>query len=326
MRDIVYIFSEFNDSGLSEASRELFFLAGRLFPAAAITAFAGYHKKGDLETIPAANVYALNSYDDYFPHEWGAQAALLPLPRLFLIPMSPDGMAFAASYAAASALPLNSGVVSLEIISSAENGGGALRVRRFACAGAAMEETELSFPQVLLLHPGLWGSAPLPSCDKPSLRLLEGENRGGNRLETTSLYTASWREMELEEGAIVISGGAGMGSRENFNALYALGEALNAPVGGSRIAEDRGWVEKRQMIGATGRAVEPEAYICWGVSGAIQHCMGIRGAERIVAVNNDAAAAIFHEADLAVCGDAGEIIPLFGQMLEDYILSGSKSR
>ncbi len=116
-------------------------------------------------------------------------------------------------------------------------------------------------------------------------------------------------KVNLKEAPIIVSGGYGVGSKENFDLLYEFADMLGADVGGSRAAVDAGFLEHERQIGQTGVTVRPKLYIACGISGAIQHTAGMDESAMIVSINKDKNAPINKIADYVIVGDLNEVIP-----------------
>jgi electron transfer flavoprotein alpha subunit len=122
-------------------------------------------------------------------------------------------------------------------------------------------------------------------------------------------HPAEARVVNLEEATIIVAGGRGVGSEEGFGPLRELADALGGAVGASRAAADAGWIPYQLQIGQTGKVVKPSLYLGAGISGAIQHRVGMQTAEHVIAINKDADAPIGEFADLFVVGDLFQIVP-----------------
>jgi electron transfer flavoprotein alpha subunit len=116
-------------------------------------------------------------------------------------------------------------------------------------------------------------------------------------------------KVNIKNSPIIVSGGYGVGSRENFNLLFELAEVLGAEVGASRAAVDAGYADHERQVGQTGVTVRPKLYIACGISGQVQHTAGMQESAMIISINNDANAPINKIADYVINGDISEVVP-----------------
>ena len=115
--------------------------------------------------------------------------------------------------------------------------------------------------------------------------------------------------VNLKDAPIIVAGGYGVGSKDNFDLLVELAQLLGGEVGGSRAAVDAGFIEHNRQIGQTGTTVRPKLYIAAGISGAIQHTAGMQDASMIISINNDPDAPINKIADYVINGDIAVVVP-----------------
>jgi len=124
--------------------------------------------------------------------------------------------------------------------------------------------------------------------------------------------------VNLEDAEIIVAGGRGVGSKENFKMIEELAEVLGAELGGSRVTVELNWLDQDRQIGQTGKTVSPKLYIACGISGAIQHLAGMSSSKYIVAINKDPDAPIFKIADYGIIGDVLEILPTLADEIRKF--------
>lgn len=139
---------------------------------------------------------------------------------------------------------------------------------------------------------------------------------GDLRVKLTEVSVPPAGAVDLEGAATIVAGGRGLGSQENFALVEQLAVAVGGAVGATRAVTDLGWRPHYEQIGQTGKTVKPKLYFAVGISGAVQHVVGMQGSETIVAINRDADAPIFKLAQIGMVGDLNELIPALISELE----------
>ena len=216
-------------------------------------------------------------------------------PELILFGFTSDSREVAGRLAAR----LGVGVISNALDISADGGSYVARVPYFGGAKIASYRA-LQRPVIVLLR---------PKSFEPVETVSPVVGPSSRRARIAERVLEAGEQVKLEEATVIVSGGRGMGGPENFPLLEQLATALGGAVGASRAVVDAGWVPYSMQIGQTGRTVRPSLYIACGISGAMQHTVGMKSSKMIVAINKDADAPILRMADLGVVGDALKIVP-----------------
>lgn len=187
---------------------------------------------------------------------------------------------------------------------------GKLLVKRPIYAGKAFSKVAFkSNIQIASVRPNAFNIAePDPEA---SVDVIEVYSDPGNiKSKVIATHLSAGDKVELSEAEIIVSGGRGMKSPENYEILEELSNVLGAAVGASRASVDAGWKSHSQQVGQTGKTVNPNLYIACGISGAIQHLVGMSSSKCIVAINKDPEAPIFKIADYGIVGDLFECVPI----------------
>jgi electron transfer flavoprotein alpha subunit len=152
--------------------------------------------------------------------------------------------------------------------------------------------------------------------DVPAVEDLELPDVGTAEASITESHIEEREGPQLGEASIVVSGGRGLGSADAYELVERLGKQLKAATGATRAIVDAGWVPYAKQVGQTGKTVKPDVYIACGISGAMQHLVGMKDSKTIIAINKDADAPIFSIADLGVVGDVHKVLPQLIEALE----------
>ena len=165
-------------------------------------------------------------------------------------------------------------------------------------------------PQMATLRPKAFPEpAPDDSRSGEKFSLTYDESRFGAKTKVLERVVEGNQEISLTDADIIVSGGRGLRGPENFKLIRDLAQAMGAAVGASRATVDAGWIPYAHQVGQTGKTVNPKLYVACGISGAIQHLVGMQSSKTIVAINRDPEAPIFKVATYGIVGDIFEILP-----------------
>ncbi len=225
-------------------------------------------------------------------------------PRLLMLPATPGSKDIASQLQAKARLGLIANVVDATV----QDGGVQVKVPIF---GGSLETTKTwagNNTAVMLVRPNAF--TPAQDSGKAEVEdITVGIANESLLAKIVERVTEAGADAPLEEAAIIVSGGRGVGGPEHFDVIESLAKALGGAVGASRAAVDSGWIAYSHQVGQTGKTVKPALYIACGISGAIQHKVGMQTSDVIVAINKNADAPIFQFADFGVVGDLFQIVP-----------------
>jgi electron transfer flavoprotein alpha subunit len=234
---------------------------------------------------------------DFRPGAWAeALAPHLTDEQIVVLPASPDGRDLAPRLASL----LQRSFYGLAMAVSPS------RIDLIRRAGTELHSFEPPAAFVATLQPGVRGSDPIDAAT--TLAAIDVVPSDRNDATIEQLLPADAATIDLSEADRIIGGGAGLDGPQRFDQLAALGAAMRASVGATRVITDRGWVGHERQIGTTGVIVDPQLYIALGISGAVQHTSGLGRPDHVVSINTDPYCPMMQLADLAVIADANAVL------------------
>jgi len=236
-------------------------------------------------------------------------------PGVVLYGATPQGRDFAPRVAARMKLGLTADCTGLEIDDERQ-----LVQTRPALGGNIMASiiTPNSRPQTATVRPNVF---PLPNIDQGRRAIVEefpvtlSKPAIRTRVIETKVIEYD-NNTPIEDARVIVAGGRGCQKAENLELLRVLASQLGGVLGGSRAIVEQGWIPHTLQIGQSGTTVGPELYVAVGISGAIQHVVGMSSSKKVIAINKDPEAAIFKTADLGIVGDGLEILPILSELIK----------
>lgn len=264
---------------------------------------------GDLSAYGVSVVHLVHHerLDDYAPRAWAKSLADLIRalsPRVVLASGGERSTEVMAYVGAILGLPLAANCTEVRP-------GEPFLLTRLRWGGSLLEEAHLDAAvKLLTVAPHAVVAEEVPEADEAVVEeVIPALDDEDLRVRVSGRVGAGRDRVPLPEARVVVGGGRGVGSAQGFGILEELAGLLGGTVGVSRVVTSAGWRPHSDQIGQTGTRIAPDIYIACGISGAIQHMVGCKGAKRILAINSDPDAPMVAKADYAVIGDLHEIIP-----------------
>jgi electron transfer flavoprotein alpha subunit len=263
---------------------------------------------GPLGEYGATALYALDTGDCLIGAP--AAAALADL----IGEHQPDMVIFGASYDGRDVCGRLSARIDRPVLSNGmtwETDGDTVKIGTAIFGGNTLVDAAFTGPgpHLVIFRPKSFTAEPAGGGPAQVVAVKPVDVGHAGEVTITAVHEAEQEGPKLEDAAVVVSGGRGLGGAEHYKMVEELAKLLKGAAGASRAIVDAGWVPYSHQVGQTGKTVKPKVYIAAGISGATQHMVGMKGSDNIIAINKDPEAAIFSIADLGVVGDVHKVVP-----------------
>lgn len=313
----ILLFAEGDADGASGLTLELATKARTL--ADTVTAFAPAHGEAmaaDLGAHGVSTVYSLEGLGDGLV---GVHAAAALATHIEAIPpdavffgQTTDGRDTAARLAVLTDRPVSTNNVGAAIV----DGGLVTEEPIFGGTQNIFTAYRAPAPALAMFRPKSFEAEPSGGGVAAVESVAAVDPGEAGRATVTGRHAEERSGPQLDDAAVVVSGGRGLGQPEAYSMVDELAGLLGAASGASRAIVDAGWVPYAKQVGQTGKVVKPSVYIACGISGATQHLVGMKGSKNIVAINKDPEAPIFGVADLGIVGDVHKVMPALIEALK----------
>lgn len=253
------------------------------------------------DLVGVATDVRLIELGDFGPDRWAAALAPLVDDDIVVLPASPDGRDLAPRLAHRLGRRLLAGAVEVH--------DGHVRLARGG--GLELHDVAVHEPVVITLQPGVRGVEAVADAATPlSTTVTVPDGVAGSSIDASvvAVLPPDVATMDLAEAHRILGGGAGLDGADRFRQLTDVAASLGASMGATRVITDRNWVGHARQIGTTGVVVDPELYIAFGISGAVQHTAGLGAPAHVISVNTDAHCPMMQMADLAIVADANAVL------------------
>lgn len=227
---------------------------------------------------------------------------------LLLVPQTVNGMDYSAAVSGRLDVPFVSDAVGLDH-------NGSLEVTREMYGSKVETTVDVDSDEAIVsIRPAEWEATEAEG--DASVEAFDADiDEGAIGTTVTGYEEAAGGDVDLGESEFIVSIGRGIDEEDNLDLIEELADTVGADMGSSRPLVDNGWLPKNRQVGQSGKVVTPDVYIAIGISGAVQHVAGMKGADTIIAVNTDPSAPIFDLADYGVVGDLFEVVP---ELIEEF--------
>lgn len=305
----VWTFCEETDGGPSSLGLELLTKARKLGSATVLYVGAGSPQAWQvLGEHGASRVFHFNHGETLAAAPVSTATAALAADH------SPDVILFGQAYtdrdvAGRLAARLGSPVLSNAVDVTLDS-AGRVGSRHEISGGSEIAEAVFSSsgPHLVIARPKSFAAEPVGG-PTPEVVPMDLPDVGRSNAVITERHVRERKGPDLEEAAVIVSGGRGLGAAEHYSLVEGVAAPLGAATGATRAIVDAGWVPYAKQVGQTGKTVKPDVYIACGISGAMQHLVGMKDAKTIIAINKDPDAPIFTIADLGIVGDVHKVMP-----------------